>query len=331
MSRCTRCVLPSTFPGISFDSAGLCNFCARSTAASTQAELKHRYRKKFEALIDELAGRSSYDVLVAYSGGKDSTYTLDVFVNRYRLRVLALTFDNAFLSPAALQNISTVCAAVGVDSLVIHPSPQVLKKVFRVAASEELFANKTLERASTICTSCIGMVKGVTLRTAVEKRIPFVGFGWSPGQAPVQASVMKTNAALMRVTQRAIQTPVRRVGGPAVDPYFVTDSQFEEPDNFPWNIHPLAFLDYDEEAIIDRIQELGWVRPNDTDPNSTNCLLNSYANQLHREKYGFHPYVWEIANIVRSGAMTRAEGLAKIEPAENEELVELARRSLAVV
>lgn len=328
MNRCTRCVLPTSFPGISFDAEGLCNHCRRGSVSATQLDLQRRYREKFEVLIGELAGRSSHDVLMAYSGGKDSTYTLDIFVNRYKLRVLALTFDNAFLSGAALENVKTVCASLGADSLVVQPDAAMLKRVFGVAAEEELFASKTLERASTICTSCIGMVKGVTLRTAIERAIPFVGFGWSPGQAPVQASVMKTNAALMRTTQRAIQEPLRRVAGAAVDPYFVSDEQFELADNFPWNVHPLAFLDYDEEAILDRIRELGWTKPDDTDPNSTNCLLNSYANQLHRERYGFHPYVWEIANIVRSGAMTREEGLAKVEPAENERLVNLARQSL---
>ena len=197
-----------------------------------------------------------------------------------------------------------------------------------MAAERELYSSKTLERASTICTSCIGMVKGIVLRTAIEKRIPFVGFGWSPGQAPVQASVMKTNAALMRVTQRAIQEPLREIGGGAVDSCFVTEEQFDTPDAFPWNVHPLAFLPYDETAIVRRIRELGWSRPEDTDPNSTNCLLNSLANQLHRDRYGFHPYAWEIANIVRAGAMSRQEGLEKVEPPENAALVRWARDSL---
>ena len=63
--------------------------------------------------------------------------------------------------------------------------------------------------------------------------------------------------------------------------------------------------------------------------NSTNCLLNSYANQIHRERYGFHPYVWEIANMVRCGAMTRTEGLDKVVAPENPELVRSAERALA--
>jgi hypothetical protein len=163
------------------------------------------------------------------------------------------------------------------------------------------------------------------LRTAIEKQIPFVGFGWSPGQAPVQSSVMKTNARLMQSTQQAIYKPLHEIAGDAINPYFVTEDQFAHPEQFPWNVHPLAFLPYDEEKIVERIKQYGWEKPDDTDPNSSNCLLNAYANQIHRQRYNFHPYVWEIANMVREGVMTREEGLEKIEPAEVPHMVAYSR------
>lgn len=329
MDRCVRCVLPTTFPGVSLDEAGVCTHCRRYRPERENDEAKRAVEERFRALIREHRGRAAYDVVMAYSGGKDSTYTLDLFVNRYQLRVLALSLDNGFISQRAFQNIRQVCDNLGVDSLVVRPAPAPLKKIFRVAAEEELYAGKTLERASTICTSCIGLVKGVILRTAVEKRIPFVGFGWSPGQAPLQAAVMKTNPALMRSTQRAILGPLQRIAGEAVKPYFLADSHFAAPESFPWNVHPLAFLPYDEASIVTRDRQLGWVKPVDTDPNSTNCLLNAYANQVHRDRYGFHPYVWEIANLVRGGAMTRDEGLAKVEVPEDQRMVERAQQALA--
>jgi len=327
---CTRCILPSSFPGISFDADGVCNYCRKHRGESAQLALKERYEKKFLRLLEGNRGES-YDVLMAYSGGKDSTYTLDLFVNRYRLRVLALTFDNAFISRQSFDNIRTVCEAVGADSMIVGPNPALLKKIFSVAAKRDLYSPKTLERASTICTSCIGLVKSILLRTALEKRIPFVGYGWSPGQAPVQASVMRTNAALMRSTQQAIFEPLAGiVGREAILPYFVTEEQFSGPDLFPWNVHPLAFVEYDEEKILARNRELGWVKPDDTDPNSTNCLLNAYANHVHQARHGFHPYVWEIANMVRAGVLSREEGITKIYSEENEALVQSAAVRLGV-
>ncbi len=323
--RCTQCILPSTFPGISFNDEGVCIHCQRYRGRDAAEKQMAKYEQKFVQLLQEKKKSSTYDVLVAYSGGKDSTYTLDVLVNRYEMRVLALTFDNTFISPRAEENIRNVCGALGADLFIVRPNPAILRKIFSTAASRELYSAKTLERASTICTSCIGIIKNIILRTAIEKEIPFVGFGWSPGQAPVQSSVMKTNARLMQSTQQAIYKPLHEIAGDAINPYFVTSEQFDHPEKFPWNVHPLAFLPYDEEKIVERIKQYGWEKPDDTDPNSSNCLLNAYANQIHRKRYNFHPYVWEIANMVREGVMTREEGLEKIEPPEVEHMVKYSK------
>lgn len=328
MRRCVRCTLPASFPGISFNDEGLCVHCQRYKGKEAVAASKQKYEAKFKKLLSQERKTASYDVLVAYSGGKDSTYTLDVLVNKYNLRVLALTFDNTFISPRAEENIRNVCGALGADLLIVRPNPSMLRAIFKTAAQKELYSMKTLERASTICTSCIGLIKNLVLRTAIEKGIPFVGFGWSPGQAPVQSSVMRANAKLMESTQSAIYNPLHVIAGDRINPYFVTKEQFSQPDKFPWNVHPLAFLDYDERKIIERIQKYGWVKPDDTDPNSSNCLLNAYANQVHRQRYNFHPYVWEIANMVREGIMSREEGLAKVEPEENEDMVAHCRQLL---
>lgn len=75
-------------------------------------------------------------------------------------------------------------------------------------------------------------------------------------------------------------------------------------------------------------REIGWIKPDDTDPNSTNCLLNAFANQVHRERYGFHPYVWEIANMVRGGVIERKEGIEKIYSPESQDMVEVAKANL---
>jgi len=326
---CTNCILPSTFPGISFDSEGVCNHCRRYRGQAATAAQREKYEKKFLKLVETHRRGGDYDVIVAYSGGKDSTYTVDVFVNRYNLKVLTVTFDNTFISPTALANITRVCGKLGVDNMLVKPNPEMLRKIFKTASGQELFSSKTLERASTICTSCISFVKGITLRTALEKKIPFVGYGWSPGQAPVQASVMKTNPALMKEAQQATLRPLHNIAGDALLPFFVTEEQFTLKNLFPWNIHPLAFLDYDEHAVVDRIQKFGWQKPNDTDPNSSNCTLNAFANHVHRARYDFHPYVWEIAGMVRTGVMTREEGIAKIEPPENEKMVDYARTRLS--
>ncbi len=338
MKICTRCILPETFPGINFDHEGVCSHCRKSEVRKTPlAEEKRNYERKFHDLLNVLGlgyakaeGNTAhaYDVLMAYSGGKDSTYTMSLLRKKYNLRVLALSFDNGFLSPTAVTNIKNVTDSLGVDHILFKPHWGVLKKIITTASKRELYSKKTLERASTICTSCIGLVKSLCLKTAIEQGIPLVAFGWSPGQAPMESSIMKNNPSLIRMAQQAILLPLRTVVEDGADAYFLQEKHYAVPERFPYNVHPMAWEYYNEEMILNDIRQYGWSPPHDTDSNSSNCLLNAYANVLHINKYGFHPYVWEIANMVRDGVMTRQEGYQKIYCNQSEDLVEQARKKL---
>jgi hypothetical protein len=62
----------------------------------------------------------------------------------------------------------------------------------------------------------------------------------------------------------------------------------------------------------------------------SSCLLNAFANQVHIERWGFHPYAWEIAGIVRSGGLSREEGLAKVSEPPNPVLVSRVRERLGL-
>jgi tRNA(Ile)-lysidine synthase TilS/MesJ len=330
MRICSVCVLPETFPTIEFDPHGVCNYCRSFKGEEHQEELKKEYREKFERLLEDHKGQGDYDVLMAYSGGKDSSYTLDVFKNHFNLRVLALTFDHGFVSPYAMKNMRTITERLGIDHIIFKPNFDVMKKVFNVSVNNNLYSKKTLERASTICTSCISFVKFISLKMALEKEIPFMGYGWSPGQAPVQSSVMKTSAAFIQATQKAIYEPLHKKIGEGIRSYFLEDRHFKLSEKFPYNIHPLAFLDYEEEEIYRRIKELGWEPPRDTDPNSTNCLMNAFANQIHEEKFGFHPYAFEIAGLVRMGILSREEGLKRLNEPSNERTIEQVKQKLGI-
>lgn len=330
MKICSRCILPETFPGIEFDSQGVCNHCRDFKGIEALNEHKREYEQKFKSLVEKHRGGSEYDCLMAFSGGKDSTYTLMVLKKRYNLRVLALTMDNGFISDGAFRNMCSVTENLGVDHLIFKPRFDLMKKVFLQAAKEDIYSKKTLERASTICTSCIGIVKFFILKTALEKNIMMIGYGWSPGQAPVQSSVIRVNPSLIRATQSAILKPLSGVAGSEVNSYFLTEDHFAMTERFPYNVHPLAFLDYNEERIVKEIGGIGWTAPDDTDSNSTNCLLNAFANDVHIKRFNFHPYVWEIANMVRAGVMGREEGYEKIYGKQPEALIDIAKRRLGL-
>ena len=328
MNRCIKCILPETFPGIRFNEEGVCNFCLEFKGLKHLEDKKTEYKKKFETLINEYKGKNSYDALMCYSGGKDSTYTSIILKNEYKLNILAITFDNGFVSDQAFRNIKNVVENVGIDHIIIKPRFDILKRIFCECIDHNIYSLKTIERASTICTSCMGLVKFSALRMTIEKNIPFITFGWSPGQAPITSSIMKNNPQMLKMMQEAIFEPLYHIVGDAIKPYFLEEKHFNGSYRFPYNIHPLAFLGYNEEKIYETIYKYGWKAPQDTDANSTNCLLNSYANVVHKKQFHFNPYSLELANLVREGYLTRELALEKIDKIEDPETVAFVQKKL---
>ena len=333
MKLCTNCILPERFPGIHFDDHGVCNHCRREEAVIAAAgQKKAEYRGRLDQLVGSVKGLApSYDGVMAYSGGKDSSYTLKFLKEAYDLRLLALTFDNHFISETAWVNTRRITDALGIDHIRLSAPWPIMKKLFSLTAEEDIYPAPTLLRASSICTSCIGMVKSVVLKTALEMSIPLVAFGWSPGQAPIQSAIMKTNPSLIRQNQSAFRKALPHEISTGIAGFLLPDTYYQAyKDRFPYNVHPLAFVDYDEEHIMAELEKLGWRAPTDTDTNSTNCLMNALANQRHIERHGFHPYVFEIANMVRQGVMGREEGIAKIYSDQNQEMVKYAKDKLGL-
>jgi tRNA(Ile)-lysidine synthase TilS/MesJ len=218
----------------------------------------------------------------------------------------------------------------GATSMIVRPPFDVMKSAFKKAAEVDFYSPKTLDRASSICTTCIGVVKSMVLRTAIEMNIPLVAYGWSPGQAPISSAIMQTSSRMQLFTNKSVRDPLIEKE-PLMAQYFLSENDMKaDKERWPVNIHPLAFFDYDEEEIIKNISGLGWEKPSDTDSNSTNCLLNGLANYLHKKKFGFHPYAWEIAGIVRSGSMVREDGIEKINQEENAAMVKLAAEKIGL-
>jgi hypothetical protein len=322
--------LPESFPGIHFNEEGVCNICLGFAGSDQRKIRKAEYLARFEALLGENRGKSNYDVLMCYSGGKDSTHTLSILKSRYNLNILALTFDNGFIPDQTVLNIHTIVEKLGVDHIFFKPRFDMLSKIFGYCAARDIFPSKALERASSICSACMGIVKYRALRYAVEDDIPFIAFGWSPGQAPAGASIMKNNPLMVRKMQSAIYDPLYQIVGNDIRPYFLEDKHFSGSYHFPYYLYPLVLLDYNEDDIYKNILRLGWKAPDDVDANSTNCLLNSFANIVHKQRLGFHPYASGLANLVREGYIDRITALKRLNQQEDPALVSTVQEKLSL-
>lgn len=308
---------------------GICNYCLQVNKSKNISI--EEYAEKEKQLIEAFDKYKNlpYQVLLAYSGGKDSTFTLYKLREKFNVSVLAVTFDNGFLTEQCRENIHEVTSNLGVDSITIKPSFSKLAKVFELAASKEIYPKKSLERASSICTACIGIVKSAVYKEAILRKIPFVCFGWTPGQVHIKAPIMRLDYRMVLANQKQIQDPIIKNLGDEFKKYFINPEWIEAQKEYvPCLAYPLVFSNYNEDEIFNTIKSIGWKKPQNTDMNSTNCLLNSYANFIHVRDYGYNPYSLEIASLVREGFLSREEGLKKLSESGEESVISHVKNQL---
>ncbi|AJH03360.1 7-cyano-7-deazaguanine synthase [Bacillus thuringiensis] len=320
MKYCSKCTLSDKLFSVTIDDDGVCNFCKTQTYTSDY--------KKPQDLGLKTNGKN-YDIVLAYSGGKDSTYTLYLLKEKYKLNVLAVTFDNGFLAEETYSNIRNVCASLNADSLIIAPSTKKINAIYKYSNEDESLPKKSLERASAICTYCIGLVKMYVYKEAILRKIPYITFGFTPGQININKQVVKLDYRTLKSNFAGIKGNIIKEFGESYSSILLMDDLVDEnKDNIPALFYPFMNDNYNENQILDKISEFGWVKPTDTDGNSTNCLMNAYAIHKHKEKYGFHPYALELAHLVRSNSMDREEALSRIMEDDNKEIIKYVEQKL---
>lgn len=314
MKRCPRCLLPDTVPGLTFDAAGLCDICQVTPPASKLHEMAREVRQEMERIIDANRGARPYECVLAYSGGKDSSYTLRMLVEEYGLRVVAVTIDNGFLSTDTFGNCRAVTSALGVDHVLFTPSQKFMQRMYRTSAvSEDMHSPASIQRASSICSSCINLVNTHVLQKALEMGAPLVAGGYLGGQLPRDASTVTVRPGLQVKLRTALVNRFARAFGEEARSYFELARNPSEASKEIVIINPMLGRTVTEEEIITSISELGWKRPKDTGKTSTNCRLNDLGVYIHTRRHGFHPYAFEIAEQLRQEVVTREEALTKLE------------------
>ena len=135
--ECTRCVNDKTVKHISFNSEGVCSFC---TSYETDYDKLHDYKNLEKLFLTKLnpSGDYDYDCAVGFSGGKDSTYVLYKLVKEYKLKVIAYTLDNGFLSSEAKEKIDRIINELGVEHEYVECDTDLLKRTYKHIVSHYL-------------------------------------------------------------------------------------------------------------------------------------------------------------------------------------------------
>ena len=112
--RCSKCLLPHTMPFISFDDKGICNYCKNYKIRN-----KPKPKSELFKLMEPYRKVSSDDCIIPFSGGRDSCYGLHLAVNELNMKPITYTYDWGMITPLGRRNISTMCAKLGIENIII--------------------------------------------------------------------------------------------------------------------------------------------------------------------------------------------------------------------
>ena len=135
--RCVKCVNNDyILPGLEFDAEGVCAFCQCYEKVKGKQAMGGTVSTK--KLVDSLKGnKSRFDVLVLYTGGKDSSYLLYHLANNLNLRVLACTWDMPFMNESTLQNIARAKQKFDKVEFISRTIPNgILQNAFKILLDE---------------------------------------------------------------------------------------------------------------------------------------------------------------------------------------------------
>lgn len=119
LRRCTRCVLPETFPFIAFDHDGVCNYC-RSYRPRYAGMHPEETRKNFIASLERYRRNTAGpDAIVPFSGGRDSSYGLHLIKKEFGLKPVTFTYDWGMVTDLARRNVARLCGQLGIQNILV--------------------------------------------------------------------------------------------------------------------------------------------------------------------------------------------------------------------
>jgi len=329
LRRCTRCILPETFPGILFNDDGVCNYCLEYQPVRVFGE--NALRK----VLDGFRNRGvKYDCLVPVSGGRDSTFVLYNVVKRFGMRALALTVDSGAITVEGHRNIEKVTGALGVDHVWLRDENHI--RVARKNTRVRFDAWLKKPSINTIVPVLNAADKTMNLRIfryAHKNGIPLVVGGNNIGNSTFEQEHFKTGYMGVFPDERGMYSFVDRVKLSFLfgweflkNPYNFHWSVFREYVSGafvyffesllkPWDVDTLGFYDYvywREDEVIPTVKELGWAGASDTEATwRIDDAAYPLIDYIYLKLVGFNEFDEFYSKLIREGQISREEAFKR--------------------
>ena len=132
MKFCTKCIMPNTRPGITFNKVGVCIAC-QNNAKKSNTDWVARF-EELKVLCDKYrrTDPKQYDCIIAVSGGKDSHYQVYVMKELMNMNPLLITVEDFFtMTEAGKHNQKNIGEAFGCNLVAFKPNRRAAKVISR--------------------------------------------------------------------------------------------------------------------------------------------------------------------------------------------------------
>ncbi len=335
MKRCTSCILPENYPGIHFDSKGVCTICDSYRPQSNRKYLGDDALKKYiNTLLHTKKDRNKdYDILLALSGGRDSTFLLYYLVQILNYRVLAYSVDNGFIPKQTITNMKKMTDLLNVN-LVIEKH-DLLKKCVKHHIKSWM-KKPSIAMIESFCVGCRCGQQKMIPDFAKKKNISVIINGFTDTETTVyRYNIMKINPNnkqrnqfifLSGVLYHMMKNPRIFLNSNCLAIQIQDYLQFFRIAkkikkklgirSYPILVSPfVGYIKWDEKRIIDTIEkELHWEKNPDVESTwRGDCILALLKLYVYRKILGFNDKDDNLSNLVRDGQITRTEAIRRIE------------------
>tara|TARA_R110001592_G_scaffold140281_6_gene361193 strand:+ start:6130 stop:8178 length:2049 start_codon:yes stop_codon:yes gene_type:complete len=115
LKRCTKCLLPETFPFINYNASGVCNYCEKYIVK----DLGSKEQKFKDLMATYRSPDGKPDCIIPFSGGRDSSYGMHYIVKELGLNPVTYTYDWGMVTDLARRNIARICGKLGVENIIV--------------------------------------------------------------------------------------------------------------------------------------------------------------------------------------------------------------------
>lgn len=299
---CTRCLYDTSIPNITFDEQGVCSYCHMHDSLLTTYPGGEQGRTILQAIarrIKEAGKGKKFDCVVGVSGGCDSSYLLYVAKELMGLRPLAVHFDNTWNTELSTHNMHNMVEKLNVPLEVYTVDPD---------EYDDLYMSFFKAGVPDIETPTDIALAAVLNRVADKHGIRYILEGHNfrtEGISPL-GWIYMDNRYIESVHAKFGTRPL------ATFPGMPLHLQLYWMMRRIRKIRPLWYMDYNKEDIKKFLADtFGWQWYGGH--HLENKFTAFYHSYFMPRRYGIDTRLLGLSAMVRSGKITREQGLKELE------------------